>query len=317
MSFHEVQFPDDISYNTAGGPGFNTSIITLDSGIESRIARWSQPRRKYNVAYGIKDHSQLRAVMTFYIARQGPAYGFRYKDFMDFTTATDHIGTPSDTDVVIGAGDASNKVFQLIKKYTSGTVTRDRTIDKPVIDTTVVALDGTPQASGWAVNTTNGVVTFTVAPGSGVDVTAGCEFDVPVRFSEELDDSLQLSHEAFSIGSIPNIPLVEIASPQAIDGEFHYGGGKAITIAADTSVTLLDGRVLAVSPSTTGLKLILPAESSLSVGGPYFYIKNTHASNTLSIRDSVDVEIKSLTFGTTVVMLIMLDPAEKWVALDA
>jgi uncharacterized protein (TIGR02217 family) len=46
-----------------------------------------------------------------------------------------------------------------------------------------------------------------VAPGSGVTITAGFEFDVPVRFdSDALDVTLDLERT----GSITSISLVEI-----------------------------------------------------------------------------------------------------------
>ena len=44
-------------------------------------------------------------------------------------------------------------------------------------------------------------------PGAGQAVTAGYEFDVPVRFDA---DRLDVSISAFNAGRIPTIPLVEV-----------------------------------------------------------------------------------------------------------
>jgi uncharacterized protein (TIGR02217 family) len=41
----------------------------------------------------------------------------------------------------------------------------------------------------------------------GAAVTAGFQFDVPVRFDT---DYLEIDHAAFAAGAIPKIPLVEI-----------------------------------------------------------------------------------------------------------
>ena len=56
-------------------------------------------------------------------------------------------------------------------------------------------------------STTTGVVTFTIAPALGVAISAGFEFDVPVRFDTDvLDVTLDLER----LGSITSIPLLEI-----------------------------------------------------------------------------------------------------------
>ena len=70
-----------------------------------------------------------------------------------------------------------------------------------------IALNGATQASGWSVSTVSGLVTFTTAPGAGVAITAGFEFDVPVRFAT---DALDVTLDFERLGSITSIPLVEI-----------------------------------------------------------------------------------------------------------
>jgi uncharacterized protein (TIGR02217 family) len=71
----------------------------------------------------------------------------------------------------------------------------------------VVALGGVPQMSGWSIDAATGVITFLTAPGAGVAVTAGFEFDVPVRFDS---DTLDVTLDVERLGSITSIPLVEI-----------------------------------------------------------------------------------------------------------
>lgn len=59
----------------------------------------------------------------------------------------------------------------------------------------------------WTLDCTSGVVSFDVAPDEGVIVTAGYEFDVPVRFNT---DSIQTSLASFQAGEVPSIPVIEV-----------------------------------------------------------------------------------------------------------
>jgi len=78
---------------------------------------------------------------------------------------------------------------------------------KPVSGSVQIAFDGTEQTTGWQLDDTTGIVTFDVPVPSGVQITAGYEFDVPVRFN---DDLLNVSLDTFQAGQIPSISLVEI-----------------------------------------------------------------------------------------------------------
>jgi uncharacterized protein (TIGR02217 family) len=51
------------------------------------------------------------------------------------------------------------------------------------------------------------VVTLVAAPAAGVRVTAGFEFDVPVRFDT---DRIATSLAGFTAGEIPVVPVVEV-----------------------------------------------------------------------------------------------------------
>ncbi|WP_099827986.1 DUF2460 domain-containing protein [Oceaniglobus indicus] len=206
MAFHEIRFPDNISRGARGGPERRTQIVELASGDEERNASWANSRRRYDVAYGIRRADDLAAVVAFFEARNGRLHGFRFKDWGDHKSCLPS-GTPSATDQVIGTGDGTMTAFQLVKHYASGTQTWTRTITKPVAGTVRIALDGNAQSSGWSVDTTTGVITFGTALGSGVVITAGFEFDVPVRFdSDALDVTLDLER----LGSFTSIPLLEI-----------------------------------------------------------------------------------------------------------
>lgn len=211
MAFHDVRFPAVIGRNARGGPEWRTTVVTLGSGAEERNAGWANARRRYDVSYGIRSADDLAEVIAFFDARRGRLNGFRFKDWSDFQSCLPS-ATPAATDQALGTGDGVVRSFRLRKWYGDGAGGVWRTIRRPVSGTVKVALAGVTQASGWTVNLSTGTVSFTVAPGSGVAVTAGFEFDVPVRFDTDLlDVTLQFER----LGTIPSIPMTELRETDA------------------------------------------------------------------------------------------------------
>lgn len=197
MAFHEIKFPPDIAYGAQGGPQYLTTVVATASGFEQRNASWAASRGNWNVASGLKNQTQLNTLISFFRARKGRVYGFRFKDWTDYQATAQALGT----------GDGSNKNFQLVKVYTSGPAGETRTIKKPVLGTVKPYLNGVQQMSGWSVNTTTGILSFVSAPGSGVAVTSDFEFDVPVRFDT---DSMAVTIEQINLHQWSGIPIIEI-----------------------------------------------------------------------------------------------------------
>lgn len=299
MSFEEQRFNTDISYRSQGGPGWLVDVVSLDSGSESRIARWELPRHRYSVGFGIRRYEELEEIRRFYIAMGGAAIGFRYYDWLDCATNSDG-RSPSDStvggwegdpvtnvDQLLGTGDASEDEFQLRKEYTIGGRTVWRPLTKIVSGSVKVAFDGVDQPSGWTVNNNTGIITFSSPPGSGVDVTAGCEFDVPVRFDESTSDWLSVSAETYSSGNVA-VGLIEIKDPITLPTDSNPGGSEVVDISSgDYQLAIANARFIICNGDTT-YNLRLPATSGLPLGGPYFYIYNSSASNDLIIKDSTD-----------------------------
>jgi uncharacterized protein (TIGR02217 family) len=206
MSFHDVRFPLDISYGSSGGPEYSTDVVTTLSGAEYRNRNWSQARTRYNVAYGVRSEAQLEALLTFFRARQGRAFAFRFKDWGDYLSCPAG-NLPAATDQPLGTGNSAATQFQLQKTYISGPVSTVRPITHVVASTVKVALGGAAQAGGWSINLTTGLLTFSAPPAAGVAITAGFEFDVPVRFDT---DYLPLSLDTYGVGSARDVPLVEV-----------------------------------------------------------------------------------------------------------
>jgi uncharacterized protein (TIGR02217 family) len=203
--FHEIRFPTSIAFHSSGGPERKTEIVTLGSGYEERNGVWSASRRRYDVGYGVRTLDDIHAVIAFFEARNGRLYGFRFKDFSDFKSCPPATAI-SPLDQPIATGDGTSRSFALKKTYSSGPAAFSRTIAKPVAGSVRVAVSGVEQ-SGFTLDPATGLVSFAAAPPGGAAVTAGFEFDVPVRFDT---DSLSINLAAFRAGEIPSIPLIEI-----------------------------------------------------------------------------------------------------------
>ena len=208
MSFHDIRFPTDISFGSSGGPERPTEIVALNNAFEERNSPWKHARRRYDAGLGARSLDDLSAVVAFFEARGGQLYGFRWKDWTDFTSAQPS-ATVSMQDQVIGTGDDATTDFQLVKSYASGGVAYLRDITKPVSGSVLVALDGVAQGEGtdFTLDDATGVITMTTAPVLGAVLTAGFEFDVPVRFDT---DFIEVSAATFAAGVIPNIPVIEV-----------------------------------------------------------------------------------------------------------
>jgi uncharacterized protein (TIGR02217 family) len=211
MTFHDIRFPTAISLGaSSGGPERRTDIVVLGSGHEERNQRWADSRRRYEAGYGVKSLDDLQAVIAFFEERRGRLHGFRWKDHADYKSCV-FTAVPTAEDQPIGTGDGATVDFRLIKRYGASFAPWLREITKPVIGTVKLGVGGAPQIEGadYFLDYGTGIVTFDAGstPGVGAAVTAGFEFDVPVRFDT---DRLTVNLDQVSAGSIPSIPILEI-----------------------------------------------------------------------------------------------------------
>ena len=202
MAFHAVRFPLDVALGARGGPEWATDLVTLASGHEARNSRWAGSRRRYNAGYGVKSRADMLAVLDFFEERRGRFHSFLWRDALDFSS--NGTASPTPLDQMLGTGDGGTTSFALTKRYGAGFDPFVRTITHPVAASVRVALDA---AEVFDFTLDGGTVTFAVAPGVGVPVTAGFLFDVPVRFDT---DRLEVELTSFDAAEAPVIPVVEV-----------------------------------------------------------------------------------------------------------
>ncbi len=208
MSFHEVRFPTALSFGALGGPERRTEIVTLSNGFEERNTPWAHSRRRFDAGMGLRSLDDVETVVAFFEARQGQMFGFRWKDWADFKSSVASRAVSGD-DQLIAMGDEETSQFQIVKNYASGGVTYSRPVTKLVAGTVLIAISGDPQLEGvdYDIDLDMGLVTFKRPPDLQAEITAGYEFDVPVRFDS---DTIVTSMATFQAGEVPDIPVVEV-----------------------------------------------------------------------------------------------------------
>jgi len=145
---------------------FSTLIFQADSGREKRRSKWSKPIRTLDTWLENENDAAVNLIWEFFKARKGKFDTFWVK----FPTSFKVIGE------AVGAGDGEQTVFNL---------------DFFPVDTATVKvyLNGILQVSGYTISNdlTNEIakITFSMAPGEGVVITADCEYYIQVRFDDD------------------------------------------------------------------------------------------------------------------------------------
>ncbi|MDQ7263409.1 DUF2460 domain-containing protein [Paracoccus sp. PS-1] len=208
MAFHEIRFPANLSFGSVGGPERRTEIVALTNGHEERRTPWAHSRRRYDAGLGLRSLDDVAALIAFFEARAGQMHGFRWKDWADCKSCAPSAAV-SFLDQEIGMGDGVRREFALRKAYASGPARYWRPVAKPVEDTVLAGVGNVELRAGvdFAVNIATGVVSFAAPPEAGAMVTAGFEFDVPVRFDT---DRIAVSVASFQAGDLPQVPVVEV-----------------------------------------------------------------------------------------------------------
>lgn len=200
------------SYPIVASPRWNTDLITLNSGAESANQNWSQPFYVFTIPEAIRSMEVYETIMAHWMVVGGPAYTFPFKNPMDFASRSLNIPnqTPNitPTDQVIGTGDGNKINYQITKAYQRGSFVHYREIYLPVVSTVRVALNGVEQFSGFTVNRTTGIITFSAPPTSGTVVTCGYLYDENVRF--ESDDTFDAISRNYGIAGYSDLTLVQV-----------------------------------------------------------------------------------------------------------
>lgn len=204
-AFHEGLPPLATAIGSRGGPERRTEIVTLGSGREERNTPWAHGRRRYDIGGALATLDDLNTLQVFFEARRGRLQAFRFRDFADWKSCPPQQDAEP-TDQPLGTGDGAETTFQLVKMYGEAEDAYVRPIRKPVAGTVRVAIDGA-ETTAFSISYSDGLATFASPPPEGAVLTAGFQFDTPVRFDT---DRLDVTLEAIGAGRAASVPLVEV-----------------------------------------------------------------------------------------------------------
>lgn len=312
MGFHNVKLPDNIAQGFEAGPGASTVVQSTASGHEYRVQRAAQLRHRYRGTKDGVEYEEWSELLDFFHGRRGALHGFRFKDWGDYSTAEDGVSAPGIIDVVLGTGNGSDQTFQLSKLYDgTGPAPYSRPITLPVAGTVKAAINGV-ETTDFTVDTTTGIVTFNVAPGNGLAVQGGCEFDVPVRFGERTEEWMAATHDHYNNLSFENFDLIEILDELEWPELWHPGGtleGADVDGYVDKDKDFTIGgvtKVWPIDPTVAGLSAFLPPPDRIPGGEVYVFLIKSGPLGDLVIRDDAGTAVTGTLTGGEHIRIALL-----------
>lgn len=212
MSFFlEERLSDLIRYGSAWGDSFAVTDTNVAGGDSFQTLLHRYPVRRFNVSYMLDNAELWTELLGTYQRAFGTFGAFRARCF-DEWSSNGAKGTPTALDQPTLVLTATTR--QMVKQYGTDKAAGPlgypyRIIRKPVAGTVLAAKNGTPLSGGaFSVDTTTGIITVAGALITDV-ITAGFQFDFPVRFITELD--VTQAYPGFR--PVDSVELVEKLNP--------------------------------------------------------------------------------------------------------
>ncbi|MCF8462425.1 MAG: DUF2460 domain-containing protein [Rickettsiaceae bacterium] len=176
-NYHNVRLPDYIALCAKGGPHFFTKIATTNSAREVRLCERDFAIHKYIVKNCLLDSKKFQELNSFFRARYGMKYSFRFKDFSDFKVNNQLLECEKD----------SNTTYALIKAYGCPEFSYIRKINNAIESSIKIFIDTKPlESSNWLYK--NGRILLNNPLSAEQTLTASFEYDVNVRFCHDYFD---------------------------------------------------------------------------------------------------------------------------------
>jgi uncharacterized protein (TIGR02217 family) len=196
-----------LAWSVTKSPTFQTRIQRAVSGRELRALDYPYPLWQFTLVFDfLRDNAaagydELRTLMGFFMLCQGAFGTFLFQDPSDDRVSGQQIGT----------GDTLRTVFQL--QRTMGKTLSGGGFLEPIIAPNVVNavyFNGIVQdPAGYSVDSMTGLVTFNIAPGSGLIITADYSYYFRCRF---IDDSYAFENFMFQLWQLKKLTFISVRS---------------------------------------------------------------------------------------------------------
>ena len=196
-----------LAWSVTKSPTFQTRIQRAVSGRELRALDYPYPLWQFTLVFDfLRDNpaagfDELRTLMGFFMLCQGAFGTFLFQDPSDDRVSGQQIGT----------GDTLRTVFQL--QRTMGKTLPGGGFLEPIVApkvVTAVYFNGVVQnPAGYSVDPMTGLVTFNVAPGSGLIITADYSYYFRCRF---VDDSYAFENFMFRLWQLKKLTFISVRS---------------------------------------------------------------------------------------------------------
>jgi uncharacterized protein (TIGR02217 family) len=205
-----------LAWNIVKTPTFSTEIQESLAGREVRLQNFQNPIWEYTLTYEylqndpkLRDENEqtpLETLVGFFLARSG-----QFDDFL--LNESDLTGRLEDSvysGQPIGTGDGATKSFQIVRNI-GGFL---EAVQNPINQTATIYLNGISKVQGTDYTIANGVVTFTTAPGPGVNITADFIMLQRVRFhngsSRSGKEGIEFSNFYFNLYECKEVQLISV-----------------------------------------------------------------------------------------------------------
>lgn len=175
-------------------PKFNNVIQEAVSGAQTAIGLWLYPKAEYTLNYDMlraDSNLEFQTLYAFFCMVRGRFDTFLFEDTDDYSVVAQ----------ALGDGDDAQLDFQLVRTMQGKS---GYAFVEPIIAPNTVShvyIDGVEQMSGWAVSSA-GVITFDVAPGAGLAVTATFTYYWRCRFLDEIMTYSKFVSQIYSVSGL-------------------------------------------------------------------------------------------------------------------